>query len=338
MADGGGEFDLGLGGQAAMSGHNWRMALLGLVIGLALGGRQVVQAATSTFMIRPELPSDNRVGQAAGYFDLKAHQDTRAIAVRVYNPAKSSLKLQVALLKGTNGTNGALRYQPAPKADQRLVSYPHQVTLAPKAMAQIRFTLPKRAALGAGSRLWAVQLTSMPKTNSDAVVNRVQYRIGLIVSGQAVQTLHKAKVVGFSPRVKLQHPKPQVTLENLDPVFLRSVTLHATWQHARLGWLNYHQTRTGLKWAPRGRLPVALPFAGEHLQPGVYAVKLQLKTDHWHQTLTRFVRVNAKGRITLSDQAAYRRSQRWWWGIIAIIIGLVVSGGFWQWQRRKRHA
>lgn len=320
---------------------SWRwggICLIGLCFGLVIAGAQRPQAATSTFMIRPELPSDNRVGQTAGYFDLKALPQRRDIAVRVFNPASTKLKINVALLQGENATNGALHYRITPKSSQQLLRYPRSITLAAKTATQIRFSLPDRAMIGAGTKLFAIQLTSNPTANADVVVNRVRYRVGLVLRGQSITSIRRAKLIAHSRRVKLAKPKLTLTLQNLDPLFLESVKIKTTLQHARWRWLNYQQTRAGLKWAPDSRLSTRMTFPGQHLQPGIYAVRLAIKSDQWHQVLTRYLQVHKDGLISWTDRAAYNRAQHEWWWLVAGVVLLGSAGGYWQWQRRKRHA
>lgn len=311
--------------------------VIGLLL-LLLGGKpQAVNASTATFMIRPELPQDNRVGQQAGYFDLTVGKTRRTIALRVFNPQPTKQKIRLRLLQATTMVNGKLKYQPAPATLKRHFDYASTKILAPRTQAQVTVTLPNRATIGTGTKLLALELTTLNASSQNTVNNRVRYRIGLVLQGQSRtrgKLLHLASVGG---KIALQKPTLHLTLTANDGRFRSDLTVKTRLNHANQPWLNYQVTQKHLRWAPDTDLPLAIHLAGKQLHAGIYRVVMQIKVGTDQQTLTRYLAITHDGQVSWTTARRFAMAQRWWWGVIAALVGSVAIIGFFR-QRRKRHA
>ncbi|WP_125707318.1 WxL protein host-binding domain-containing protein [Lacticaseibacillus porcinae] len=315
----------------------WRgWLVIGMLLGVLIGGSQTVQASTSTFMIRPELPKDNRVGEQAGYFDLKVDQSRRKVALRVYNPEQTPQTIRIRLLQATTQVNGKLDYQPAPAHVTKQFDYVTTKLLAPKAQAQITLTLPNRTTIGTGTKLMAIELTTTNAKAHVTVNNRVRYRIGLVLQGQARAATPLA-LTTVGKRVDLQKPTLHFNLVAKDGRFRSAMTVRTNLQHANQPWLSYQLTQTHLRWAPDTTLPLAVHLAGKQLQPGIYRVVLQTHAGKEHHTITRYLVISHDGHVAWTSAERFAIAQRWWWGAMAAIVSLLVVILVFR-QRRKRHA
>ncbi len=289
----------------------WRGGLvIGVLLGGLVGGSQTVHASTTTFMIRPELPKDNRVGQQAGYFDLKVGQTRRKIALRVYNPEQTQQPIRIRLLQATTQVNGKLDYQPAPTTVAKEFDYPTTELLAPKAQTQVILTLPNRTTMGTGTKLMAIELTTNNANSQVTVNNRVRYRIGLVLQGQA-RTATPLALTTVGKHVDLQKPTLHFNLVAKDGRFRSNMTVRTHLQHAIQPWLSYQVTQTHLRWAPDTTLPLAVHFPGKQLQPGVYRVVMQTHAGKEDHTITRYFVISRDGYVAWTSAERFAIAQRW---------------------------
>lgn len=330
------EFDLAISGTPTMKRARW--FIIGFIFLLISGAPQPVNASSETFMIRPELPANNRVGQQAGYFDLKLGHSRRRIAVRVYNPQHAKLKLRIRLLQATTQENGKLQYQRANADLSKQFAFSSSQTIAPRTQTQVLMTLPNRATIGTGTKLMAIELTTINASTNATVNNRVRYRIGLVLQGQARSVSHQFKLVTVGKRVALQKPILYFGLAVQDGRFRSAMTVRTNLQHANQPWLNYQVTQPHLRWAPDTTLPLTVKLAGKQLHAGIYRVTMQATLGQKHQTITRYLAIAHNGNIKWATKQRYDMAQRWWWGLVIGLLILLLAVIVLFRQRRKRHA
>lgn len=176
------------------------MSILGLVIALNLGnvqaakkkGMQIPAESKATFMIMPELPTDNLGGKHLGYFNLRLKTNQqRLVRVQVYNPTSETLNIYGQIKDATTKENAEVDYYGDIKTNRKLLTDPGSKYV----------TVSKKTVLPAGATKWitikakvnhsfkgvkatAVNLSAMQANQKSAVKNAYRYAIGFILTGE----------------------------------------------------------------------------------------------------------------------------------------------------------
>ncbi|WP_461226071.1 WxL protein peptidoglycan domain-containing protein [Lacticaseibacillus suihuaensis] len=326
--------------------RRWLTALVaaGLAaVALAVGPRATPVRAAS-FMVRPVIPTDNRVPASAGYFDLRLREGTeRQVAVMLANTAKTPQLIHVALLDAVTAAQGVVAYVPAEQRDalltkpgSRLVRYPTTVRLAAHETRQVVFTVPAQSALFTGTKAMAIQLTGPAASGQGAVASRVRYRIGWLLSGRPLAAgLH----LGLGSPVSQTPRHLRLRLVNRRPQFIRRLSVKATLTAANRLTVPLSQVTRGMKVAPQSAFAYTLGLGGRRLPQGVYALTLRLSGSAGPQRLRRYLRVGADGRVAWTTRTAYLKAQALTLTLaLAALAVILATVGLLHWCRRPRRA
>lgn len=325
--------------------------LAGLIFGFT--GSMQTHAADNAFMVRPNIPTDNKAPKNSNYFQvqLKRH-DSRQLGLTLYNENTQPLKVNVAVLNAITATNGRVVYVPAKQVDRKmlprpvseLIHYPRTVTVKSRTITQLTLTVPAQAPLFRGTKAAAIQLTGQTTGGKGkaAVTNRVRYQVGLLLQGKKVTQTPQLAIGTKTWPTKLVNPRLKVQVVNANPHFIRDATFRLDVQGARALFLNYHKRVSGIKIAPNSQFQMGFGFHGARLQSGYYRLQLHVSGTAHKQTMTRFIRVSRGGDITYVAQRDYQLARRWLWlvlgGIVLVVAALVTWLLVVRARRRKNHA
>ncbi|WP_262315284.1 DUF916 and DUF3324 domain-containing protein [Lacticaseibacillus parakribbianus] len=318
-----------------------RVAVGLAAVALAVVGLRAAPVQAASFMVRPVMPTDNRVPASAGYFDLRLRTATeRRVAVMLANTAKTPQVIHVALLDAVTGPQGVVAYVPAAKRDalltkpgSRLVRYPRTVRLAAHETRQVVFTVPAQRTLFAGTKAMAIQLTGPAAAGPGAVASRVRYRIGWLLTGRPLAAgLHLT--VGSPVTQTPRHLRLQ--LVNWRPQFIRRLSVKATLTAANRLTVPLSQVTRGMKVAPQSAFAYTLALGGRRLPQGVYALTLHLSGSAGRQQQRRYLRVLADGRVSWTTRTAYLKAQALTLTLALVAVALILGTvGLLHWWRRQ---
>ncbi|WP_125768613.1 DUF916 domain-containing protein [Lapidilactobacillus wuchangensis] len=308
------------------------IAVLGLLL-VCFAHSGTAVAATTNFMIRPELPSDNLVQPGQGYFSVKlAPKQSRDLVVKVYNPSAEELTLTVRLLNAMTTDQGQIAYVNAGQINQQdlkvpgsqLVEYPRTLVLAPHQTRDLRLKVAAQDQLFRGTKAMALRITSQGDSQA-AVNNQIEYLLGVLLTGRQVKQLQQIQIKQSTQQVRLRQPRLQLVLRNPDPVLLKSVQTELTLQHQQLRFLTFKQTKEKLKIAPNSRFKLAFDFPGQKLTPGIYRMKFVIKNSRYRQQTQRYLKIDRHGKVQMLTSSEYQHLQQQWHWLLAIMTLIIVG-------------
>jgi hypothetical protein len=313
-----------------------------LVLGLGLTfGSHVQNVHAAGFQIRPLLPSDNRVSEQQGYYDVSlAQTKSRTLGIKIYNPATAAVKVQVQMRNATT-SDGKIIYGKQYDSANRmtsLLSGPVSITVPGKQEREYDFYLNRGTHSWSGERLGAIALTEVPAKNG-AVRNRVRYTIAVIARDHKlpVRKMRRQALVAVTGGNSKAGAQIRVQLRNRDNALLESTKTTLLLRNAFFRYLDYKASRGIVKVSPRASYQLDFNLAGQKLANGEYRLQLESKNNYYKQTNTAYVRVH-NGTIYPSSQAAYKQYLlRRVAVLVAILIIIVIAiRGFYRWRKNRK--
>lgn len=290
----------------------------------------------ATFMLMPELPTDNIGGHQTGFFNLrvKPHQK-RTVRIKVYNPTEHEIKIYGQVKDATTNDNATVDYLGTHVNNRQLLKQPgSQLVTVPKETrlpAGATKDIPIKVEIGRGFegvKATAINLSANQFERKSAVKNAYRYAIGLILNGQ---TMSKADYQFIqSPMIKTRFTKTQkaaisVRLDNPDPMYLEKARITVKLQNQKWHFIQYMTTLKDGKIAPNTSFNIDLLLGGKRLVPGTYDMTVLMKNSRYTKTIHKNVLITASQAKYINRlNAAYLRNQK----IIlsAIAVGLIMIG------------
>lgn len=312
------------------------------------GKKQTIPAeAKATFMIMPELPSDNLGGAHLGYFNLPLKaKTTKKVRIKVYNPTAHSIVINGQVKNATTNDNASVDYlgsnpinrQLLVQPGSELVTVPKQTKLAAGATKWLTIKVQPSTQLFKGQKAVAINLSATQVNQKSAIKNRYVYAVGLVLNGSKLTKTQFQKIQ--SPRIKTRFVKHKaaisVRVNNPDPSYLMATTIKAKLQNQKWGFITYEKIRRNREVAPNSSFYADIPLGGKRLVPGVYQMTLTVKSKQYQHTIHKYV------KITKSDASyinrynyEYLKNRNWILGGIGLVIIVGASIAGFRWKRKK---
>ncbi|MSD84529.1 DUF3324 domain-containing protein [Lactobacillus curvatus] len=338
--------------------RRWLLIIMTTVCLTLILGSGAVQAAKkktttipaenkATFMIMPELPTDNLSSAKAGYFNLhlKKHQK-KTVRIKVYNPTNQAINIYGQVKDATTNDDATIDYLGTQKIDTQLLKHPGSELVS----------VPKKTVLPVGATKWitikinnqsnfrgikatAINLSATQFNQSSAVKNAYRYAIGLILNGQSLPS--KDYQYLQSPRIKTRFVANRkaaisIRLNNPDPMYLQKAKMQVTLKNQKWHFIKYERTLKNGKIAPNSSFYLNLLLGGKRLVPGTYKMKLHIASKQYTKNINKYVVITkSQARYINRYNAAYQLYRNWILGsgLVVILIGSWI--GF-KVLRRKR--
>lgn len=328
------------------------LSLIGLLILIGFNFNQVEAKTTSkksnaasTFMIQPEIPTDNKAETGSGYFDIQLKSnESRTLGVRVFNPTSKKETLQVRVLDAMTRTNGNVDYIPGLVLDRHflktpgsdLVKYSKTVDVDSNKFQDVQVKVPKKKHLFTGTKAMALEITNQSVTKNGTVNNQTRYLVGMLLNGKKVKHPTKLDLGPKVPRIDLNHPKLKLMIQNKDPLFIKSAKVSMRLTNAHNELFPYKKTRDQMKIAPASEFYYVMPFAGRKLMPGMFKLDVHAKNEHYSENKTYYLQIHHNGDVNFISKAAYDRARDGvYWIIGGIVLLILIIGALYYRYRRR---
>lgn len=308
-------------------------------VGLLLTSH-VVQAAkqTGNFLIYPELPKDNIGGYQTGYYNLKnrPHQ-TQTVRVKLINLEAHDVKVTAKVADAVTTNQGSVDYSGVHQADPRwlknpgsqYIEVPKTTVLKPHETKWLTAQV-KMPAQFTGRKASALVLSSqdIKASQKSGVRNHYVYAVGLTLNGRALKTKQVQKLQVQKVRTRMVDRKAAITttLVNPDPQYVKKAHLKIELVNQRWRFYRYRLDRKAVELAPNSQMAADLYLGGRRLVPGIYQMRMTVKSQQYQQTVTKTVKITKTAAYLINTQNAAWQKRKYWLIAGGVTSGLLIIG------------
>lgn len=322
-----------------------RICLVAVMISGFCGGGQYVQATTTNFGVKAQLPA-NQVNAKVHYYDLLVSPNTtQTLKLQVQNTSTGTQRFEISTNRASTTSDGQLNFNQHGLAQPKSLTYniealmpkPRVISIAPRTTRTIALKLTAPKTSWSGVLLGAVHVAQLDTTT------RVAYNIGLQL--RATQTLPtqapQLQFNGVTTKIRAIGDTISALLENPAPRIQNHLTLQANVYRLKTGKLVMKRQLSQASLAPNSVMAFAVNQVPKSLVNGKYKLTItannDTKTWHFAKTFTIVQPVIKTKATTSTTLPKLRQLPAWLIGILIAVILALGSMIYWL-AFKKRHS
>ncbi|MGR3742358.1 WxL protein peptidoglycan domain-containing protein [Companilactobacillus sp. DQM5] len=309
--------------------------LVGAPLLFILSTNAIFASSDSEFSVTPLIENTNN-SNINTYFDLTLKpKQQKVVTISIHNSSNKEQAFIIETNQATTSESGAIDYGQFKRTNklnldfEDLVDKRKQEIKIPKNSSkdvQIKITMPKNSFNGMKLGAFHVYKKngSNVSSNNSSIKNVFAYNIAIVVRNSSIIDKSNLKLSNIKIKSSFNYPSVEYSLNNWSNNIESNLKITSKLYKKSNKKVFISDTSNNLKIAPNSKFTHTTKIVKKYLDPGIYILDLNVKSDKTSRHFTKEINISNKTANAINKESGLHKNINWIYIFFVLIIFILV--------------